>query len=160
MISIEVTVMDINELNLGLKFGKKEIARNGNVFFRSLPSEEFWTYYKEHKEELKENGYSVYKLNGTFYVYDWTSTEKHTYEEYLAEQERIRNQWLERAIKYYLLSVEDMDAERHGITINYKMTTLEELTSDIEQNMENPDVWWEAIRINVGSVDDIDYDEE
>lgn len=76
--------------SLGIKWGVYEVAKNLNYFRRSYASEAFWNYYREHKDELKAEGISVYKLDGEFYVYDWSRKDKATQEEY-DEQEEAKN---------------------------------------------------------------------
>lgn len=70
--------MDIREQLevLGVSFGKREIAKNLNYYRRAIPPEGFWEFYKIYKEEMKAEGFSVYKLDGKFYVYDWTEQGK------------------------------------------------------------------------------------
>lgn len=143
----------INIEELGLKFGKKEIAKNGNVFKRSLPTESFWNYYKDHKDELKEAGYSVYKLDEQFYIYDWTSTEKYSYDDYIKFEAEKNQKWSERAIREYYLYAQDQDAD-----IDVSIKTLDELKNSIEKNAVNPDSMWEYIYTNAGKITDIEYE--
>ena len=88
---------------LGIEFGKKEVSKNLSYFRRSVCTEDFWNYYKLHKQELKDNGYSVYKFNGIFYLYDWTCKDKATQQEYDQQEAKRFNLLLNE----YLLLAED-----------------------------------------------------
>lgn len=114
------------EKNLGIKWGVYEVAKNLNYFRRSYPTEAFWTYYREHKDELKAEGISVYKLDGTFYVYDWSRKDKATQAEY-DEQEAKKNR---RYFNELLLAISE--------NTSYEPTTIEEVEDYIRQNAKNP----------------------
>lgn len=114
------------EKNLGIKWGVYEVAKNLNYFRRSYPTEAFWSYYREHKDELKAEGISVYKLDGTFYVYDWSRKDKATKEEY-DEQEAKKNR---EYFNELLLAISE--------NTNYEPNTIEDAEDYIRQNAKNP----------------------
>ncbi len=114
------------EKNLGIKWGVYEVAKNLNYFRRSYASEAFWNYYREHKDKLKAEGVSVYKLDGTFYVYDWSRKDKATQEEY-DEQEAKKNR---QYFNELLLTISE--------NTSYEPTTIEEAEDYIRQNAKNP----------------------
>lgn len=86
---------DMNKLNL--KFGRTLIARNGNNYRMACPTEDFWSLWKEHKEEIKKMGYSVFKRGGNFYIayYDGSASGREAYE----EQERENFQRVKRDLE-------------------------------------------------------------
>lgn len=136
---------------LGIKFGKKEVAKNLSYFRRSVCTEAFWDYYKEHKQELKDNGYSVYKLNDKFYLYNWTCKDKATQHEYDQQEEKKFNLLLNE----YLLLAEDA-----GNDLDYSwIKNIDDLKKSIEEEAENPDVFWDNLVLNCSAYD-IEYEEE
>ena len=136
---------------LGIEFGKKEVSKNLSYFRRSVCTEAFWDYYKQHKQELKDNGYSVYKLNNKFYLYDWTCKDKATQQEYDQQEEKRFNLLLNE----YLLLAEDA-----GNDIDYSwIKNIDDLRQSINEEAVNPDVFWDNLVINTSAYD-IEYEEE
>lgn len=123
------------EKNLGIKWGVYEVAKNLNYFRRSYPTEAFWSYYREHKDELKAEGISVYKLDGTFYVYDWSRKDKATQEEYDAQEAWKKAKKEEQEKEYFneirMIVLDHSDG-------NVYPETIEEAEQYIRQNACNP----------------------
>ena len=112
--------------SLGIKWGVYEVAKNLNYFRRSYASETFWTYYRGHKDELKAEGISVYKLDGVFYVYDWSRTDKATQADY-NEQETKKNR---AYFNELLLTISEYTS--------WEPATIEDAEDYIRQNAKNP----------------------
>lgn len=98
------------EKNLGIKWEIYEVAKNLNYFRRSYASKAFWNYYREHKDELKAEEISVYKLDGVFYVYDWSHKDKATQEEY-DEQETAKKDKIAKQKEDYFNELSQMVIE-------------------------------------------------
>jgi len=139
---------NINEL---VKFGRKHIAVNGNFYRVAKPTEEFWTFYKENKEELKKQGYSVYKHNEYgFCVYDWTDKTKATAEQ-IEQYKKEESEWeanrINCAWQQIVAEVEERGA--YGETIK-DCTTWEDIWEELERLYDNPKcVYEEDILLNI-----------
>ena len=137
--------------NLGIKFGRKHIAANGNFFRVAKPTEEFWAFYKENKEELKKQGYSVYKHpEYGFCVYDWTDKTKATaeqIEQYKKEEAEWEAKRIKRAWEVIVADVEEFGA--YGETVA-DCNSWEEIRAEVERLYDNPDyVMKEDIMLNI-----------
>ena len=137
--------------NLGIKFGRKHIAVNGNFYRVARPSEEFWEWYKSHKQELKDAGYSVYKHpEYGFCVYDWTEKEKAT-DEQKTLYKKEEADWEAKRIRYaqetIVAEVEERGA--YGETVA-DCNSWEEIRAEVERLYDNPDyVMKEDILLNI-----------
>lgn len=131
------------EKNLGIKWGVYEVAKNLNYFRRSYPTEAFWSYYREHKDELKAEGISVYKLDGVFYVYDWSRKDKATQEEY-GEQETAKKDKIAKQKEDYFNELSQMVIEHTDG--NVWPETVEEAEEYIQRNAYNPKVLFAETR--------------
>ena len=141
----------MNTINELVKFGRKHIATNGNFFRVAKPTEEFWAFYKENKEELKKQGYSVYKHNEYgFCVYDWTDKTKATaeqIEQYKKEEAEWEAKRIKRAWEQIVAEVEEHGA--YGETVK-DCTTWEDIWEELERLYENPKyVYEEDILLNI-----------
>lgn len=99
----------LNEL--GVVFSRKHIAKNNHFFRVAKSTKKFWDWYKDHKAELKEAGYSVYKdADYGYCIYDWTDTTIATAEEvtqYHKEEEHWEEYRVSRAYDGIYWRVED-----------------------------------------------------
>jgi hypothetical protein len=137
--------------NLGIKFGRQHIASNDNFYRVARPTEEFWDWYKSHKQEMKDAGYSVYKHpEYGFCVYDWTFKDKATevqkslYKKEEAEWEakRIHCAWEQIAAE-----VEERGAIDEAVA---ECNTWDDIRAEVERLYDNPDyVMKEDIMLNV-----------
>lgn len=131
--------MNIEEL--GINFGRKHIAKNGSFFRVARPTEAFWEYYRDHKDEVKAQGYSVYKDEKYgFCVYDWTETRKATPEEiekYNKEKADYEKEQFDRSFNSFSIEVEESSYDEVE-----PCDTWDELRAEVERVCENPDVYW------------------
>ena len=129
--------------SLGIKWGVYEVAKNLNYFRRSYASETFWNYYREHKDELKAEGISVYKLDGVFYVYDWSRKDKATQEEYDAQEATKKDKIAKHEKEYFdeisMAVIDHSDG-------NFFPETIEEAEEYIQRNAYNPKALLDEIR--------------
>jgi hypothetical protein len=63
------------------------IAKNLNRYRKARPTKEFWEEWRVNKDAIKAEGYSLYKENDKFHVFDWRDKVKATPEEYGAQEE-------------------------------------------------------------------------
>lgn len=131
------------EKNLGIKWGVYEVAKNLNYFRRSYASEAFWTYYRGHKDELKAEGISVYKLDGTFYVYDWSRKDKATQEEYDEQESRKKERRAEQEKNYFNELQLTVIEHTNG---NVWPETMEEIERYIRKNAYNPEALFREVK--------------
>lgn len=122
--------------SLGIKWGVYEVAKNLNYFRRSYASETFWNYYREHKDELKAEGISVYKLDGVFYVYDWSRKDKATQEEY---DEQVKRKDKDYFVELALIINDYTDRE---------MRTIREAEDYIRAHVQDPEKFIAEIKEN------------
>lgn len=129
-----------------LKFSEEMIARNGNKYRVAKPTEEFWEEWRNNKDTLKAAGYSVFKNENGFLVYDWSNKRKATRSEELLQEQRIKEfnkQRLQDMIEDYLAYAEDQ-----GIKISGTIKTWSDLDASIEKEANNSDGMWEYLNSN------------
>lgn len=128
--------------SLGVTFGRKHIAVNGNFYRVARPTEAFWDWYKQNKTALKDSGYSVYKhTDYGFCVYDWTDKRPATAEEkeqYAAEKSAYEKQQLHDSWCALAVDVEDRSYDELQ-----ECSTWEELRAEVDRLFDNPDYVWE-----------------
>ena len=97
------------ENTMGLKFGKKLIAKNLNTYRMAKPSEEFWVAWKSNKTEMKTAGYSVFKHGKEFFValYDGG---KAVFADYV-DQEKATFAAVKKELEQYLLGFDGIAPE-------------------------------------------------
>jgi hypothetical protein len=127
----------------GLTFGREFIAKNLNRYRMATPTPEFWDYYKEHKEDLKSAGFSVYKHTELgFMVYDWRSKEKATQADFDAqekEREEYEKHRLQCAIDLLRADVDERAAKDETVG---DITTWNEFHEEMARLYDNPDYTW------------------
>lgn len=132
---------------LGLTFGREFIAVNLNRYRMAEPTPEFWDFYKEHKEELKAEGFSVFKHPEIgFMVYDWRNKSKATQEELdaqKAEQEAHEKKRLEYAVNSLRLDVEDRGAPGEEVG---EINNWDEFSAELERLYDDPVTMWNDYR--------------
>lgn len=136
---------------LGIKFGRKHIAVNGNFYRVSKPTEDFWSWYKENKEVMKEAGYSVYKHKDYgFCVYDWTEKRKATSAE-IEQYKKEEKEWEEKRIRMAWEQIVAEVDERGAFDETVKdCETWGDICSEVERLYENPKyVMEEDILLNI-----------
>lgn len=127
---------------LNINFGRKHIASNLNYYRVAKPNENFWEWYKENKEQFKQNKYSVYKHNELgFLIYDWTCKEKATEEEkkkYDEEKEDYEKFRILCTLQDLIGYVEN----KSNMEVAY-CETWEQIIDEVNKFFENPNYVWE-----------------